>query len=80
MLISPLVFETCSVSFVTLRTFMYDVAYMPQKNQSAGGIKRSKHDYCNSFNNETKMKLLYEFRNSHKVLIYHGILVFLIYF
>ena len=51
-----------------------------QKNQSAGGIKRSKHDYCNSFNNETIMKLLYEFRNSFKVLIHHGILVFLISF
>ena len=38
--------------FVMLRAFMCDITYMSQKNQSAGGIKRSKHDYCNSFNNE----------------------------
>ena len=49
-------------------------------NQSTGGIKRSKHGYYNSFNNETIIKLLYEFRNSYKVLIHHGIPLFLIYF
>ena len=43
-----------------LHTFLCDVVYMPQKNQSAGGIKRSKHDYCNSFSNEIIIKLLYE--------------------
>ena len=51
----------------------WDVTYIPQKNQSAGGIKRSKHDYCNSFKNETIIKLYNEFRNSHKDLIHHGI-------
>ena len=63
-----------------LCTFLCDVKYMPQKNHSAGGIKRSKHDYCNSFTNDTIKKLLYEFGNSYKVLIHHGILVLLIYF
>ena len=65
---------------MTLRTFLYDVTYMPQKNQSAAGIKRSKHDYCNSFNNEITIKLLFEFRNYCKVLIRHGILLSLICF
>ena len=79
-LISLLAFENWVLFFVTLRTFLCDVTCMPKKNQSAGGIKRSKHGYYNSFNNETIIKLLYEFRNSYKVLIHHGIPLFLIYF
>ena len=42
---SPMLFENQSPFYVMLRTFLCDVTYMPQKNQSAGGIKRSKHDY-----------------------------------
>ena len=68
---------------MTLRTFMCDVTYIPQTASQPGGIKRSKHDYCNKFNNETIIKFLYEFTNSYKVLIHHGILnlflMFLIY-
>ena len=39
---------------------VFDITYMPQKNQSTGGVKRSKHDYYNNFTNETIIKLLYE--------------------
>ena len=53
---------------------MCDIMYMPQKNQSAGGIKRSKHDYCNSFNNGTIIKL-YISLESFKFLIDQGTLV-----
>ena len=55
---------------------MCEIMYMPQKNQSAGGIKRSKHDYCNSFNNGTIVKL-YISLESFKFLIDQGILVFM---
>ena len=55
---------------------MCDITHMPQKNQSAGGIKRSRHDYCNYFNNETIIKL-YMSLETYKFFIHHGILVFL---
>ena len=61
---------------MTLHTFMCGIMYMPQKNQSAGAIKRSKHDYCNRFNNETIIKL-YMSLETYKFLLYLGILVFL---
>ena len=32
--------------FVMLHIFMCDIMYIPQKNQSAAGIKRSKHDFA----------------------------------
>ena len=55
---------------------MCDIMYMPQKDQSAGGTKRSKHDYYNSFDNETLIKL-YMSLETYTLLIHHAILVFL---
>ena len=55
---------------------MCDIMYMPQKNQSARGTERSKHDYCNSFINEAIIKLCISLE-SYKFLIDQGILVFI---
>ena len=55
---------------------MCDIMYMPQKNQSARGTERSKHDYCNSFINEAIIKLCISLE-SYKFLIDQGILAFI---
>ena len=58
---------------------MCDIMYMPQKNQSARGTERSKHDYCNSFINEAIIKLCISLE-SYKFLIDQGILVYIYIF